>query len=478
MVISLSDLIKTLSNRHLTFKELYFSILHRIEILNPRLKAISHLSSQNARRSKIFDTNFSKIVYKKQPLYGIPIAVKDTILTENLPTRAGSNEIFVKKANAPLITSLQRLGGLILCKTTVPEFSNDIQTFNLINGVCKNPWNKLKTPGGSSGGSAVAISLGMAALGVGTDFSGSIRIPASFTGTCSYKPTEFIIPNTGVIPPLRITDERIYNLSMGFIIKNIGDLLLFLPQLFEDILRNDTRIREIQRSILTKLIANPIINSWEEIANKSSEKDGNTSKKLLILPEIEGLETDNSIVKAISELTALLSEKGFDCELTRKFPINSKELAKHQSTFSNQLFNKDNPKYSYVNEKFIPDAETLSKAHSYKNSVKKELEQYLNGYNFLILPVTSCLPFDHNKEREKIKVNDKFINYWKATISYCTPFSMSGHPVITVPIALEDNLPIGIQIVGKYGDDLELINFGKYINSLIKFPSPPISNLL
>ena len=126
------------------------------------------------------------------PLDGVPVAVKDILLTRGWPTLRGSRTIDPSQAwneDAPAVARLREAGAVLLGKTTTPEYGWKGVTDSPLSGVTRNPWNLKMTPGGSSGGSAAALAARLAPLAIGTDGGGSIRIPASFSGVFGLKPT-------------------------------------------------------------------------------------------------------------------------------------------------------------------------------------------------------------------------------------------------------------------------------------------------
>ena len=129
-------------------------------------------------------------------LDGVPTTVKDVVIAKGWPTRRGSRTTSEAPAteDAPSVAALRRHGAVLIGKTTTPEFGWKGVTDNSLTGTTRNPWNKEKTPGGSSGGASAAAAAGMGALHIGTDGGGSIRIPCAFTGIPGIKPTFGRVP--------------------------------------------------------------------------------------------------------------------------------------------------------------------------------------------------------------------------------------------------------------------------------------------
>ena len=126
------------------------------------------------------------------PLDGVPVSIKDLLLTRGWPTLRGSKTVDPAQAwteDSPPVARLREAGAVLLGKTTTPEFAWKGVTDSPLTGVTRNPWNPERTPGGSSGGAAAAVAAGMGPLALGTDAGGSLRIPAAFCGLFTIKPT-------------------------------------------------------------------------------------------------------------------------------------------------------------------------------------------------------------------------------------------------------------------------------------------------
>src|SRR5688572_2513652 len=133
----------------------------------------------------------------KGPVDGVPVLIKDILLTKGWPTLRGSRTIDSDQdwpEDAPAVARLRESGAVLIGKTTTPEFGWKGVTDSPLTGITRNPWDLSKTPGGSSGGSAAAVAAGYVPLSLGTDGGGSIRIPAGFTGIFGFKPSFGRVP--------------------------------------------------------------------------------------------------------------------------------------------------------------------------------------------------------------------------------------------------------------------------------------------
>jgi aspartyl-tRNA(Asn)/glutamyl-tRNA(Gln) amidotransferase subunit A len=176
--------------------------LARIAARNPELNAYLHLN----RRAEAEARNADRAIAagrKLGPLHGIPISLKDLILTRGMPTTAGSRTFgdgLRADADAPVVRRLRRAGAIILGKTNLHELAMGVTTVNEHFGPTRNPHDPTRVAGGSSGGSAAAVAAGMGLGSIGTDTRGSIRIPAACCGIVGLKPTYGLVPTEGVVP--------------------------------------------------------------------------------------------------------------------------------------------------------------------------------------------------------------------------------------------------------------------------------------
>src|SRR5262249_14285391 len=193
-----SDLIRT---KQVSTIDVVRAHRDRIVALNPRLNAIVALNPHAEEEARAADAAVMN-GHDLGPLHGVPFTVKDCIDTAGLQTTRGSPLFsnYVPSTQAAAALFLTAPGGILLPKTNVPEFSFDRETANAVLGRSVNPWNPDRTPGGSSGGEAVAIAAGLSPLGLGSDLAVSIRGPAHYCGIVGLKATHGRIPLSGPWP--------------------------------------------------------------------------------------------------------------------------------------------------------------------------------------------------------------------------------------------------------------------------------------
>jgi len=200
--LSIRELAALLRARKLSPVELVRVYLERIERLNPRLRAFLKVPGQAAaEEARRAEREIARGAWRG-PLHGIPIALKDNIWTAGVRTTAGSKILaeFVPAEDAAVVVRLRAAGAIVLGKTHLHEFAYGVTSNNVYFGAAHNPYDLERIPGGSSGGSAIAVAAGLCAAAVGTDTGGSIRIPAALCGVVGFKPAFGVVPLDGIVP--------------------------------------------------------------------------------------------------------------------------------------------------------------------------------------------------------------------------------------------------------------------------------------
>jgi amidase len=196
------DLVALLRARQVSAVELLDRAITRIGAHDGKLNAVVVRDFDRARAAAA-EADRALARGEHRPLLGVPMTVKESFNVAGLPTTFGvpGTERLPVREDAVAVARLKAAGAVVLGKTNVPLMLADMQTYNAVYGTTNSPWNSGRTPGGSSGGSAAALAAGYVPLELGSDFGGSLRVPASFCGVFAHKPTPGIVPMRGHAPP-------------------------------------------------------------------------------------------------------------------------------------------------------------------------------------------------------------------------------------------------------------------------------------
>jgi amidase len=223
-------LARMLRARELSAAELLAAQLDRMDSVNPRLNAVVRLAPDAMDRARQADQALAR-GEPPGPLHGVPFTAKDNFETEGVVTAVGVPEraAVVPAADATAVARLRAAGGILLGKTNCPPWGGGLETTNPLDGRTVNPYDPARTPGGSSGGEAAAVAAALSPCGIGTDSGGSLRVPAHFCGVATLKPTNGLVPVTGVVddegPIGALSDPRT---QPGPLARSVEDLRLLL----------------------------------------------------------------------------------------------------------------------------------------------------------------------------------------------------------------------------------------------------------
>lgn len=197
---SATESLAALRERRISSVELLQHLMARRARLDPSLGAVNAVNAESALAA----ARAADAACGQGALAGLPMTIKDSLETTDLPTTCGlpplAGHMAVRDADA--VALLRSAGAVIWGKTNTPLAASDHQSFNPVHGLTRNPWDSARTPGGSSGGAAAALAAGFTALELGSDIGGSIRIPSHYCGVYGHKPSYGIVPGRGHIPPM------------------------------------------------------------------------------------------------------------------------------------------------------------------------------------------------------------------------------------------------------------------------------------
>lgn len=226
---SATTLATAIRTKQVSSREVVDDYLRRIEAVNPRLNAVVQVSAETARTQADRADNSLARDELLGPLHGVPMTIKDSLDTAGIISTGGTRgrATFMPARDASVVSRLRSAGAILLGKTNTPEFTLSFETNNLIYGRTINPYDSSRTSGGSSGGAAAILATGGAAFDIGSDYGGSIRLPAHCCGITGIKPTSGRVPRTGHIFPFGGVLDSFQQL--GPMARYVDDLNLLLP---------------------------------------------------------------------------------------------------------------------------------------------------------------------------------------------------------------------------------------------------------
>lgn len=455
-------------NRELTCEEVIKHFIKRIKEIDKKVNAFITLDEIGAlKRAKEID---EKILNGEKigALCGIPIGLKDNMNYKGLRTTCGSKmlENYVSPYNATVADKILAEDGIILGKLNMDEFAMGATNKSSYFGYVRNPWDLNKIPGGSSGGSAAAVAAFELPLALGSDTGGSIREPASYCGLIGLKPTYGAVSRYGVASLCTSLDQ------VGVLGRNYEDVAL-LSSIIYGFDKKDSTSKECSINI--------------EMENNHDFVKG---IKVAYLESLCG-EKENSLVKEMmKKVIAELEEKGiiveriqldddiFDLLLSTYHIMTSTDSASNLARF-------DGVRYGYrdKNAKTADEIYYLSRTEGFGKEVKRRivmgnlftleenmdkyynnalrvrykvierLKEILGRYDYLLSSTTVDIACDI--EKEHFEAEGYFSN------PQLVLANLTGLPAISIPYDLIDNMPIGIQFIGNYFSDSNLIKLSK-----------------
>ncbi len=392
---------------------------------------------------------------KIEGLEGIPIAIKDNILVEGYNCTAGSKILENHKAvyDATVIKKLKDAGAIIVGKTNLDEFAMGSSTENSAFGVVKNPLDKKRVPGGSSGGSAAAVVVGHCLGALGSDTGGSVRQPASFCGVVGYKPSYGTVSRYGLIAMSSSLDQ------IGTFAKTVEDAKLIFDTIkgkdeMDSTTIDETRykIQEIRDKHLRIGIPKEYFAEGIDLNVKDKiQKAINVFQNMgAEIKEISLPLTDYALavyyIIMPAEVSANLArfdgiKYGYSETKNQKSKV--KNLLEHYLETRAKGFGDESRRRiilgTYVLSAGYRDA-YYNKAQKVRTLVKKEFEDAFKEVDVIITPTAPTPAFEIGAKKDPLSMYLSDI--------YTTPASLAGLPAISVPCGEINNLPIGLQIIG------------------------------
>ena len=460
--LSAVDIVSKLSTGELTATNLFQNQCIRIEALNDQYNAFVYVADQS-RPSETHSV-----------LKGLPISIKDQIHVAGMPCTSGYSKLrdFIPTEDAAVVTTLKQAGAQILGKTNLPPLAMDFQTYNALHGRTPNPWNPDFTAGGSSGGGAAALAAGLTYLEIGADLGGSLRVPASFCGVCSLMPSVDRISTQGTMTLLERANVRLdYLPRIGPMARRVEDLALAWQALSGE---TPTAISQARIAIMpahADLPLHPQIQTMLGILKQKLGSSANITTEIAAPSNFDWHQAWQAygMIQGY-QLGAMLNP--FQRFISR---LMSRHAMRRSPTFIKP-----------IQDGYQRPTRQYHQALDMRNQLAETLDAFLNRYDAWILPVTLVPAFRHIEAsfendfvrdyRDSFDVGGDRLNYFEALTRLTTPFNLTGHPVVTMPVSHDESsgVPIGVQLVGKRNGDRELLATATQLQQHLNLSTPSV----
>jgi len=477
--ISALQFTREVKSGNISAEDFVAKTMEQIQNVDDNLHAFLSINDKAVDQAREIDKKI-KSGRKIGQCFGMPISIKDNICIKGTKTTCASKmlENFIAPYDATVITKLKQQDAIFVGKVNLDEFAMGLSTEFSAYGPSKNPWNLDYVPGGSSGGSAVSVSAFECVASLGSDTGGSVRNPASFCSTVGYKPTYGLISRYGLI-------------SYANSIEQIGPL---------------TRTVE-DAAFMLNLIAglDPNDNTTVDNNNEDYLKDINSGiegKKIGVVKEMIGEGIDPSVLSATKDAISKLEGLGATCEEVSldmvKYSVAAYYIITATEAGSN-LARYDNLRYGYdfsvegyefnsyiekARKKFGPEVtrrmilggfvpsaghagKYFLKALKVKSKLTRQINDAFKKFDLLISPTVPILPFKIGE-----KINDP-VALFLVDINTVTA-NLTGKPAISIPYAISNGLPIGIQLIANSMNDKLLLQAAYALEKTVKLPEVPI----
>jgi amidase len=420
--------------------------LERIDRANPAVNAIVTLVADRARSAARDADDATARGEPLGPLHGLPIAHKDLALTAGIRTTYGSPIYadFIPDEDELFVERIRAAGAIVVGKTNTPEFGAGSQTFNPVFGPTRNPYALERTAGGSSGGAAASLACGMVPIADGSDLGGSLRNPASFCNVVGFR------PSPGRVPSWPTLDVR-QDLSVdGPMARTVEDAALLLSVMAGPDPRIPISLPEdgsIFGAPLDADLGTPLVAWAPDFAGTMPVDPGVTAIVDAARSAFEGLgcRTEEAFpdLSGAREVFFTLRARGFARDLGALLDEHRDEM-------------KATVVWNIEEGRKLSGADVVDALHL-RATLTERVEAFFERHAFLVMPVAQVVPFDVEVEypTEVAGVPTTTHLDWMES---CWCITVTGHPAISVPCGFtDDGLPVGVQIVGRRGDDLGVL---------------------
>lgn len=446
--VSMAHAIRT---RELSVSEVIDAHIAQIERVNPAINAIVTQTFDVARVEAAAADAALAAGHRPGPLFGLPVAHKDSYLTAGVRTTFGSEAYrdFVPAQDSAVVARQKAAGAITLGKTNLPEFGAGSHTFNAVFGATHNPYRQGLSAGGSSGGSAAALAAGMVALADGSDMGGSLRNPASFCNVVGLRPSMGRVPMT---PSAFAFNTQTVGGPMG---RTVSDVALLMSVIAGDTGTDPLAVSEggAQFADLPEMSCRGL--------------------RIAVSPTLGGLPFETAVHHALRDGVRMCESLG--CVVDEAEPDFTgadhafevfRALAFATSYGPVRAEHGERIKQTVrwnVDLGLSLDGAAVAEAERARTCLFAQMQALLQRYDFLIAPVSQVLPFAVETEYPA-EIAGVAMESYIAWMRSCYRITITGHPALSLPCGFtEDGLPVGLQIIGKYRGERELLKFARML---------------
>jgi aspartyl-tRNA(Asn)/glutamyl-tRNA(Gln) amidotransferase subunit A len=452
--LTIKHLSKLIASREISSVELVDTTIEKIEKLNPKLNAFITIIDQSARMEAERADSLIKQGKYLGPLHGIPISLKDLIYIKGVKSTSGSKILadFVPDYDSTITRNLREAGAVIIGTNNLHEFASGITGINPHYGSSKNPWDLARMSGGSSGGSAVAVSSGMSLASIGTDTSGSIRVPSSLCGIFGLKPTYGRVSKYGVMPLAPSIDH------IGPLARSVWDIAAVLKA----VAGYDTRDASSANI--------PVPDYLKEISasDKRNNNAGSNKFKVGIPQQFFFDIIEPKVMEIFREFVDRLygcgiSAANVEVASTEKIidtwrPIRLSESAAIHSEWMISRRQDYGEDVRRMLEKGleITAVNYINALHKWRQEIKDAFLKAMVEYDALLVP-TTIIPAPFLDEKE-VNIEGRIAEVYFSLSRLTTVFNIISLPALNIPAGLIDSkLPVGVQLVGRPFDEAHIL---------------------
>ncbi|MDX1512969.1 MAG: amidase [Gammaproteobacteria bacterium] len=456
--MSATELKQRFRDKSLSPVEAVEAIFQRIEAYGEQVNAFCLLKKNEALAA----ARASEARWRKgEPVGlvdGVPVTIKDLILTRGWPTLRGSRAIDPAQSwdeDAPSTAALRRHGAVIIGKTTTPEFGWKGVTDNALTGITRNPWNIALTPGGSSGGAAAACALGMGALHIGTDGGGSIRIPAGFTGIFGIKPSFGRVPAWPLSPFGTVS-------HVGPMTRTVADAALML-----------------------NVISEPDPRDWHALPYDTDTDyldgldHGIDGLRVAFSPDLGFVQVDKEVADRVKTGVAVLEELGARVEqIDSPLEPTGPMFLKFWASGAAQLLRGFPPHLRDLVDPGLQEIAAYGEqislseyldAVAARGALGERMNLFFEQYDLLVTPSLPIPAFTAGLEKPEWMAGER----WADWTPFTYPFNLTLQPACSVPCGFNSSgLPVGMQLVGPKYADAAVLRAARAFESAQPFKMP------